>query len=82
MLPVPMFNIMNGGQHADNNVDIQEFMILPLGLPTFSEGLRAAAETFHALKGILKSKGYGTAVGDEGGFAPELKSNEEPMNCL
>jgi enolase len=81
-LPVPMFNIMNGGQHADNNVDIQEFMILPLGLPTFSEGLRAATETFHTLKGILKSKGYGTAVGDEGGFAPELKSNEEPMELL
>jgi enolase len=82
VLPVPMFNIMNGGQHADNNVDIQEFMILPIGLGTFSEGLRAATETFHALKGILKSKGYGTAVGDEGGFAPELKSNEEPMELL
>ena len=82
VLPVPMFNIMNGGQHADNNVDIQEFMILPLGLPTFSEGLRAATETFHGLKSILKSKGYGTAVGDEGGFAPELKSNEEPMELL
>lgn len=82
ILPVPMFNIMNGGQHADNNVDIQEFMILPIGLGTFSEGLRAATETFHALKGILKSKGYGTAVGDEGGFAPELKSNEEPMELL
>ncbi len=81
-LPVPMFNILNGGQHADNNVDIQEFMVLPLGLPTFSEGLRAAAETFHALKAILKSKGYGTAVGDEGGFAPELKSNEEPMELI
>lgn len=82
VLPVPMFNILNGGQHADNNVDIQEFMILPLGLPTFSEGLRAATETFHRLKSILKSKGYGTAVGDEGGFAPELKSNEEPMELL
>ena len=82
ILPVPMFNIMNGGQHADNNVDIQEFMILPIGLGTFSEGLQAATETFHALKGILKSKGYGTAVGDEGGFAPELKSNEEPMELL
>lgn len=81
-LPVPMFNIMNGGQHADNNVDIQEFMILPVWLDTFSEALRAATETFHALKGILKSKGYGTAVGDEGGFAPELKSNEEPMELL
>ena len=81
-LPVPMFNIMNGGQHADNNVDIQEFMILPIGLGTFSEALRAATETFHALKGSLKSKVYGTAVGDEGGFAPELKSNEEPMELL
>lgn len=82
LLPVPMFNILNGGQHADNNVDIQEFMILPTGLPTFSEALRCAAETFHVLKGILKSKGYGTAVGDEGGFAPELRSNEEPMELL
>ncbi len=81
-IPVPMFNIMNGGQHADNNVDIQEFMILPIGLPTFSEGLRAAAEIFHTLKGVLKAKSYGTAVGDEGGFAPELKSNEEPMELL
>ncbi len=81
-LPTPMFNIMNGGQHADNNVDIQEFMILPIGLPTFAEALRAAAEIFHTLKSILKSKGYGTAVGDEGGFAPELKSNEEPMELL
>ena len=81
-LPVPMCNIMNGGQHADNNVDIQEFMILPIGLPTFSEGLRAAAEIFHTLKGVLKAKGYGTAVGDEGGFAPELQSNEEPMELL
>lgn len=82
VLPVPMFNVLNGGQHADNNVDIQEFMILPIGLSTFSGALRAAAETFHALKSILKSKGYGTAVGDEGGFAPELKSNEEPMELL
>ena len=82
VLPVPMFNILNGGQHADNNVDIQEFMVLPLGLPSFSEGLRAATETFHALRAILKSKGYGTAVGDEGGFAPELGSNEEPMELI
>lgn len=82
VLPVPMFNILNGGQHADNNVDVQEFMILPLGRPTFSEGVRAAAETFHALKAILRAKGYGTAVGDEGGFAPKLKSNEEPMELL
>ncbi len=82
VLPVPMFNILNGGQHADNNVDIQEFMVLPVGLPTFSEGLRAATETFHALKSILQSKGYGTAIGDEGGFAPQLKSNEEPMELI
>ncbi len=81
-LPVPMFNIVNGGQHADNNVDIQEFMIMPLGFLVFSEALRAAAETFHALKSILKSIGYSTAVGDEGGFAPELKSNEESMELL
>lgn len=82
VLPVPMINIMNGGQHADNNVDIQEFMILPVGLPAFREGLRAAAETFHALRSILREKGYGTAVGDEGGFAPELQSNQEPMELL
>ncbi len=82
LLPAPMFNVLNGGQHADNNVDIQEFMILPLGLPTFSEGLRAAAETFHRLKALLHAQGYSTAVGDEGGFAPELKSNEEPMELL
>ena len=81
-LPVPMLNILNGGQHADNNVDIQEFMVLPLGLPTFSDALRAATETFHTLKGILAAKGYGTATGDEGGFAPSLKSNEEPMELL
>ena len=81
-LPVPMLNVLNGGEHADNNVDIQEFMVLPLGLPTFGEALRAAAETFHALKAILHSKGYGTATGDEGGFAPRLKSNEEPMELL
>lgn len=81
-LPVPMVNIMNGGQHADNNVDIQEFMILPVGLPSFSEALRAAAETFHCLKAILKAKRYSTAVGDEGGFAPELTSNEEAMELL
>ena len=77
-LPVPMLNILNGGQHAD----IQEFMILPLGLPNFSGALRAATETFHTLKGILKKKGYETATGDEGGFAPSLKSNEEPMELL
>ena len=81
-LPVPMVNILNGGQHADNNVDIQEFMVLPLGLPTFGDALRAATETFHTLKGILAAKGYETATGDEGGFAPSLKSNEEPMELL
>ncbi len=81
-LPVPMCNIMNGGQHADNNVDIQEFMIMPLGLPSFSEALRSAAEIFHTLKKILNGKGYSTGIGDEGGFAPQLKSNEEPMELL
>ncbi|MDD5475156.1 MAG: phosphopyruvate hydratase [Syntrophales bacterium] len=78
-LPVPMMNIINGGQHADNNVDIQEFMIMPLGAPTFREGLRMAAEVFHSLKAVLKGMGYNTAVGDEGGFAPDLKSNEEAL---
>src|SRR5690606_4535978 len=81
-LPVPMCNIMNGGQHADNNVDIQEFMVMPVGMPTFSEALRASAEIFHTLKKILSGKKYATAVGDEGGFAPQLKSNEEPMELL
>ncbi len=82
VLPVPMCNVMNGRQHADNNVGIQEFMIMPIGLPTFSAGLRPSPEIFHTLKAILKGKTYGTAVGDEGGFAPELKSNEEPMELL
>lgn len=81
-LPVPMFNVVNGGKHADNNVDVQEFMIQPAGLPTFSDALRAAAEVFQTLKSILKSKKYETATGDEGGFAPSLKSNEEPMELL
>jgi enolase len=81
-LPVPMCNIMNGGQHADNNVDIQEFMVMPVGLPTFGEALRAGAEIFHTLKKILSGKKYATSVGDEGGFAPQLKSNEEPMELL
>ena len=81
-LPVPMVNVLNGGEHADNNVDIQEFMLVPLGLPSFSEALRAVAETFHTLKAILSRKGYSTSVGDEGGFAPRLKSNEEPMDLL
>ena len=81
-LPVPMMNIINGGAHADNNVDVQEFMILPVGLPTFSEALRAGAEIFHALKGVLKGKGLNTAVGDEGGFAPNLRSNVEAMDTI
>ena len=81
-IPVPMMNIINGGQHADNNVDIQEFMIMPAGAPTFREGLRMSAEVFHNLKAVLKSKGYNTAVGDEGGFAPNLKSNEEALAVI
>ena len=78
-LPVPMMNIVNGGAHADNNVDIQEFMILPVGAPSFAEGLRWGAEVYHALKGVLKAKKLNTAVGDEGGFAPNLGSNEEAL---
>lgn len=81
-LPVPMMNVMNGGKHADNSVDFQEFMIMPLGAPSFAEALRYGAETFHALAGILKKKGYATAVGDEGGFAPSLKSNEEACELI
>ncbi len=78
-LPTPMMNIINGGSHADNNVDFQEFMIMPVGAPTFKEALRMGAEIFHALKAVLKGKGYNTAVGDEGGFAPNLGSNEEAI---
>jgi enolase len=81
-LPVPMMNIVNGGAHADNNVDIQEFMVLPVGLPSFSEALRAGVEIFHSLKSVLKKKGLSTAVGDEGGFAPDLKSNEEAVETI
>lgn len=81
-LPVPMMNVLNGGQHADNNVDIQEFMVVPAGLPTFSEALRAGAEIFAHLKSVLKSKNLSTSVGDEGGFAPSLKSNEEALELL
>jgi len=81
-LPVPMLNVLNGGKHADNNVDFQEFMIAPVGAPSFTEALRAAAETFQTLKQILNKKGYDTGVGDEGGFAPRLRSNEEPMELL
>ncbi|MFA7405904.1 MAG: phosphopyruvate hydratase, partial [Pelobacteraceae bacterium] len=81
-LPLPMMNIINGGAHADNNVDIQEFMIMPAGAGSFKEALRMGAEIFHALKGVLKGKGYNTAVGDEGGFAPNLKSNEEALEVI
>mgnify|MGYP003439210618 FL=1 len=81
-LPVPMMNILNGGAHADNNVDIQEFMVMPVGAPTFKEALRMGAEIFHNLKAVLKAKGYNTAVGDEGGFAPNLGSNEEAITVI
>ncbi|MES2205033.1 MAG: phosphopyruvate hydratase [Pseudomonadota bacterium] len=81
-LPVPMMNIINGGSHADNNIDIQEFMILPVGLPSFSESLRSGVEIFHALKDVLKKKGLNTAVGDEGGFAPNLPSNHAALEVI
>ncbi|WML59131.1 phosphopyruvate hydratase [Neobacillus sp. PS2-9] len=81
-LPVPMMNIVNGGEHADNNVDIQEFMIMPVGAPSFKEALRMGAEIFHTLKSVLKAKGLNTAVGDEGGFAPNLGSNEEALQTI
>jgi enolase len=82
VLPVPMMNILNGGKHADNNVDVQEFMIVPVSAPSFAEALRTGAEVFHTLKKVLSSKGYNTAVGDEGGFAPNLKSNEEAIEVI
>jgi enolase len=82
ILPVPMMNIINGGAHADNNVDFQEFMVMPVGAENFSEALRMGAETFHVLKGVLKKRGYNTAVGDEGGFAPSLKSNVEAIEVI
>ena len=81
-LPVPMMNIINGGAHADNNVDLQEFMVLPVGMDSFSEALRAGTEVFHALKSVLKGRGLSTAVGDEGGFAPDLRSNEEALETI
>jgi enolase len=81
-LPVPMMNILNGGAHADNNIDFQEFMVMPTGAETFSEALRMGAEIFHCLKAVLKSRGYSTGVGDEGGFAPNLKSNEEAIETI
>ena len=82
LLPVPMMNILNGGVHADNSVDPQEFMIVPYGAPAFSESLRMGAEVFHTLKGVLKKRGYSTSVGDEGGFAPNLKSNDEALDVV
>ena len=82
LLPVPMFNILNGGAHADNSVDFQEFMIAPVGAPSFAEAVRMGAETYQALKSILKGKGYSTAVGDEGGFAPNLKANVEAVEVI
>jgi len=82
VLPVPLLNVLNGGAHADNSVDIQEFMLVPLGFETYSEALRAGVETYHALKGVLKKRGLATAVGDEGGFAPNLASNREALDLL
>lgn len=82
LLPAPMMNVLNGGEHADNSVDVQEFMIYPLGAPSFKEALRWGAEVFHTLKGVLLERGYSTAVGDEGGFAPDLKSNEEALELI
>lgn len=82
IMPVPMMNILNGGSHADNSIDFQEFMIMPLGADLFSEGLRMGVEVFHHLKSVLKSKGYSTNVGDEGGFAPNIKSNEEAIEIV
>ena len=82
LLPAPMMNVLNGGEHADNSVDVQEFMLYPLGAPSFSEALRWGAEVFHTLKGVLLEKGYSTAVGDEGGFAPDLGSNEEALELI
>src|SRR5204863_7112117 len=82
LLPTPMMNILNGGAHADNSVDPQEFMIVPHGATKFSEALRMGVEVFHTLKGVLKKRGYSTAVGDEGGFAPNLKSNEEALEVV
>ncbi|MCL4520800.1 MAG: phosphopyruvate hydratase [Firmicutes bacterium] len=81
-LPVPQLNVLNGGAHADNNVDIQEFMLIPAGAPSFREALRMATETYHALKGILKAKGFRTAIGDEGGFAPDLESDRQALDLL
>ena len=81
-IPTPMLNIINGGSHADNSVDFQEYMIVPVGFEDFAEGLRASAEVYHTLKGILKAGKHNTALGDEGGFAPDLSSNEEPIQII
>src|SRR5207302_218899 len=81
-IPVPMMNILNGGAHADNNVDFQEFMIVPAGFGSFSEALRAGVEVFHSLKAVLKKQGHSTSVGDEGGFAPNLKSNDQAIEAI
>jgi enolase len=81
-LPIPMMNVLNGGKHADSALDFQEFMIVPRGAPTFAEALRYGAETFHALKSILKTRGYATSVGDEGGFAPDLRSQDEACDLI
>src|SRR5450756_363703 len=82
VLPVPMMNILNGGVHADNNVDLQEFMVMPVGATSFAEGLRMCAEIYHTLKGVLKKRGLATGVGDEGGFAPNLDSNEDALKVI
>ena len=82
VMPVPMMNVINGGSHADSSVDMQEFMIVPQGAPTFAEAIRMGAEVFHALAAVLKQKGYSTNVGDEGGFAPSLRNNEEPIESI
>ena len=82
IMPIPMMNILNGGAHAANNIDIQEFMIMPVGAPTFAEALRMGTEVYHSLKSVLKKKGLATAVGDEGGFAPDLSSEEEAIECI
>src|SRR5439155_6272470 len=82
ILPVPMMNILNGGAHADSSVDFQEFMVMPLAASSFADAVRTGAEIFHALRGILKKKGYSTGVGDEGGFAPSLKSNREALDLV
>jgi enolase len=82
VMPVPMMNILNGGEHADNNVDIQEFMVMPFGATRFTEGLRMGAEVFHALRGVCQERGLNTGIGDEGGFAPDLRSNEEAIELI